>query len=163
MHAPFSRIEEVLGAAGALPLDGCLVDLGVSSPQLDRAERGFSFRRSGPLDMRMDRRERRDRGRVPAPGRTRRSWPTVLRELGEERYARPHRPRHRRGPRSRRTSSTTGALAALVARSVPRREHHKDPATRTFQALRMAVNRELPELERLLADVPGCLRRAGGW
>ena len=54
VHAPFSQIKEVLGAAGALPLDGCLVDLGVSSPQLDRPERGFSFRQSGPLDMRMD-------------------------------------------------------------------------------------------------------------
>jgi 16S rRNA (cytosine1402-N4)-methyltransferase len=159
VHAPFSRIKEVLGAAGALPLDGCLVDLGVSSPQLDRAERGFSFSRSGPLDMRMD----------PTTGETAAEYlrrageeelASVLHELGEERYAR----RIARAiveARRQEDLSTTGALAALVARSVPRREHHKDPATRTFQALRMAVNRELPELERLLADVPGCLRPGG--
>jgi 16S rRNA (cytosine1402-N4)-methyltransferase len=159
VHAPFSRIKEVLGAAGALPLDGCLVDLGVSSPQLDRAERGFSFQRSGPLDMRMD----------PSTGETAAEYlsrageeelASVLAELGEERYAR-RIARAIVAARGQEDLSTTSALAALVARSVPSREHHKDPATRTFQALRMAVNRELPELERLLADVPGCLRPGG--
>jgi 16S rRNA (cytosine1402-N4)-methyltransferase len=159
VHAPFSRIKEVLGAAGALPLDGCLVDLGVSSPQLDRAERGFSFQKEGPLDMRMD----------PSTGETAAEYlrrageeelATVLSELGEERYAR----RIARAiveTREQVDLSTTSALAALVARSVPRREHHKDPATRTFQALRMAVNQELPELQKLLADLPGCVRPGG--
>jgi 16S rRNA (cytosine1402-N4)-methyltransferase len=159
VHAPFSRIKEVLAAAGALPLDGCLVDLGVSSPQLDRPERGFSFRQSGPLDMRMD----ATTGETAAEYLARvdeGELASILRELGEERYAR----RIARAiveARGQEDLSTTGALAALVARSVPRHEHHKDPATRTFQALRMAVNRELPELERLLADVPGCLRPGG--
>jgi 16S rRNA (cytosine1402-N4)-methyltransferase len=159
VHAPFSQIKEVLTAAGALPIDGCLVDLGVSSPQLDEAERGFSFRRSGPLDMRMD----RSTGESAAEYLRRvdeAELASVLSELGEERYAR----RIARAiveARQAEPIDTTGALAALVARSMPRHEHHKDPATRTFQALRMAVNRELPELSQLLADLPGCLRPGG--
>jgi 16S rRNA (cytosine1402-N4)-methyltransferase len=159
VHAPFSRIKETLAAAGSLPLDGCLVDLGVSSPQLDRAERGFSFRQSGPLDMRMDTSTGETAAeylrRAPEAELT-----SVLHELGEERYAR----RIARAiveARGQQELTTTGALAELVARSVPRREHHKDPATRTFQALRMAVNSELPELQRLLAEVPSCLRVGG--
>jgi len=159
VHAPFSRLRTVLEQAGALPLDGCLVDLGVSSPQLDRAERGFSFRRPGPLDMRMD----------PTSGETAAEFlgrvdqdelEAVLRDFGEERYA----GRIARAiveARGREDLSTTGALAALVARSVPRHERHKDPATRTFQALRIAVNGELAQLERFLADAPGCLRPGG--
>jgi 16S rRNA (cytosine1402-N4)-methyltransferase len=159
VHAPFSRLRSVLERAGALPLDGVLVDLGVSSPQLDRAERGFSFRRPGPLDMRMD----------PTGGETAAQYlgrveveelEAVLRDFGEERYA----GRIARAiveARGREDLSTTGALAALVARSVPRHERHKDPATRTFQALRIAVNGELAELERFLADAPACLRPGG--
>jgi 16S rRNA (cytosine1402-N4)-methyltransferase len=159
VHAPFSRIAEVVATAGALPLDGCLVDLGVSSAQLDEADRGFSFRRSGPLDMRMD----------PSSGETASEYlgrvseaelVSVLQELGEERYAR----RIARAivhARQAEPLTSTGALATLVARSVPRREQHKDPATRTFQALRMTVNRELQELDRLLADIPACLRPGG--
>jgi 16S rRNA (cytosine1402-N4)-methyltransferase len=159
IHAPFSRVREVLEQAGALPLDGCLVDLGVSSPQLDRPDRGFSFRRSGPLDMRMD----RSTGETAAEYLARvseRQLESVLRDFGEERYAR----RVARAiveARRREDLSTTGALAALVARAVPRREGGKDPSTRTFQALRIAVNRELEELDRLLADVPACLRPGG--
>jgi 16S rRNA (cytosine1402-N4)-methyltransferase len=159
VHAPFSRLRSVLERVGAFPLDGCLVDLGVSSPQLDRAERGFSFRRPGPLDMRMD----------PTTGETAAQFldrveveelEAVLRDFGEERYA----GRIARAiveARGREDLSTTGALAALVARSVPRHERHKDPATRTFQALRIAVNAELAELERFLADAPACLRPGG--
>jgi 16S rRNA (cytosine1402-N4)-methyltransferase len=159
VQAPFSRLREVLERAGALPLDGCVADLGVSSPQLDRAERGFSFRRSGPLDMRMD----------PGAGETAAQYlhrvsaeelEAVLRDFGEERYAR----RIAQAiveARGREDLTTTGALAALVARSVPRHERHKDPATRTFQALRIAVNGELAELERFLAEAPACLRPGG--
>ncbi len=172
VHAPFSRIQEVLGSVGALPLhagradaagapglDGCLVDLGVSSPQLDQPERGFSFKRSGPLDMRMD-----GSGGETAAEYLRRvseeELVAVLSELGEERYAR-RIARAIVDARREEPLDTTGALAALVARAMPRHEHHKDPATRTFQALRMAVNQELPELRRLLADLPGCLRPGG--
>jgi 16S rRNA (cytosine1402-N4)-methyltransferase len=159
VHAPFSRLRAVLEDAGALPLDGCLVDLGVSSPQLDRGERGFSFRRSGPLDMRMD----QSSGETAAEYLNRVSEDElagVLRELGEERFA-GRIARTIVEARRREDLSTTGALATLVARAVPRREHGKDPATRTFQALRIAVNRELEELERLLAEVPSCLRPGG--
>jgi 16S rRNA (cytosine1402-N4)-methyltransferase len=159
VQAPFSRMREVLERVGALPLDGCLVDLGVSSPQLDRPERGFSFRHGGPLDMRMD----------PTVGESatqflrrvsERDLEAVLRDLGEERYA-GRLARAIVAARDREDLSTTSALAALVARTVPRHERHKDPATRTFQALRIVVNDELGELERFLQDAPACLRPGG--
>jgi 16S rRNA (cytosine1402-N4)-methyltransferase len=159
VHAPFSRLGAALEEAGALPLDGCLVDLGVSSPQLDRAERGFSFRRSGPLDMRMD----QSQGETAAAYLERVGEDElvgVLRELGEERFA-GRIARHIVEARGREELTTTAGLAALVARAVPRREQGKDPATRTFQALRIAVNRELEELAQLLEDLPGCLRPGG--
>jgi 16S rRNA (cytosine1402-N4)-methyltransferase len=159
VHAPFSELRAVLERAGVLPLDGCLVDLGVSSPQLDRAERGFSFRNAGPLDMRMD----PTRGETAAEylrRATAEELEAVLRDFGEERYA-----RRIAGSiveaRRREPLDSTDALAALVARSVPRHERHKNPATRTFQALRIAVNRELEELQRFLADAPGCLAPGG--
>jgi 16S rRNA (cytosine1402-N4)-methyltransferase len=159
VHAPFSRLAEVLAEQGALPLDGCLVDLGVSSPQLDRGERGFSFRRAGPLDMRMDQSSGETAsqylGRVDEA-----ELETVLRDFGEERFAR-RIAREIVAARDAAPITTTDALAAIVSRAIPRREHHKDPATRTFQALRIAVNRELDELERFLADAPGCLRPGG--
>jgi 16S rRNA (cytosine1402-N4)-methyltransferase len=159
VHAPFSRVRSVLEQAGALPLDGCLIDLGVSSPQLDQAERGFSFRRSGPLDMRMD----------PTTGETAAEYlgrveqdelEAVLRDFGEERYA-GRIARNIIEARGSEDLTTTGGLAALIARSVPRHERYKDPATRTFQALRIAVNGELAQLEQFLADAPACLRPGG--
>lgn len=159
VQAPFSRMRAVLEESGALPLDGCLVDLGVSSPQLDRAERGFSFRRAGPLDMRMD----------PTRGETAAEYlrrvdqdelESVLRDFGEERYA-GRLARAIVETREREEIGTTTALAAIVARAMPRHERHKDPATRTFQALRIAVNDELGELERFLEEAPGCLRPGG--
>jgi 16S rRNA (cytosine1402-N4)-methyltransferase len=159
VHGPFSRLAEVLAQAGTLTLDGCLVDLGVSSPQLDRGERGFSFRRAGPLDMRMDQSGGETAteylGRVSVE-----ELAAVLRDFGEERFAR-RIAREIVAARDAGPITTTDALAAIVSRAIPRREHHKDPATRTFQALRIAVNRELEELERFLAEVPGCLRPGG--
>jgi 16S rRNA (cytosine1402-N4)-methyltransferase len=140
-------------------VDGFLVDLGVSSPQLDRAERGFSFRNDGPLDMRMD----------PTSGETAAQFlrrvdeeelARIIRDFGEERHAR----RVARAiveARTRSALDTTGELAALVARALPRREWHKNPATRTFQALRIAVNDELNELDRFLDVAAGCLRPGG--
>jgi 16S rRNA (cytosine1402-N4)-methyltransferase len=159
VHAPFSQIRSVLEEAGALPLDGCIADLGVSSVQLDRPERGFSFRRSGPLDMRMDRSRGETAGdllrRVDEEGLAR-----LLCDLGEERFARKIA---RAVTRAREGGelNTTLDLAGLVARSVPRRESNKDPATRVFQALRIAVNDELGELDRFLQDAPDCLRPGG--
>jgi 16S rRNA (cytosine1402-N4)-methyltransferase len=158
VHTPFSRVREALAGAGAPLLDGCVVDLGVSSPQLDRAERGFSFKRSGPLDMRMD----------PTTGESAADYlrradeeeiEAVLRDFGEERHAR----RIARAiveARAVEPLDTTGALAALVARTIGRYER-KDPATRTFQALRIRVNRELEELDRFLDEIPHCLKPGG--
>jgi 16S rRNA (cytosine1402-N4)-methyltransferase len=154
-----SLLHELEGKLGALQLDGVLVDLGVSSPQLDRPERGFSFRGAGPLDMRMD----------PTRGETARDLcervpleelADLIRSYGEERYA-------GRIARSIKEAvaagdlNTTTELAALIARVVPSREKGKDPATRTFQALRIAVNDELGEVERLLQAAPSLLRSGG--
>jgi 16S rRNA (cytosine1402-N4)-methyltransferase len=159
VHARFGSLRGVLEGLDMLPIDGCLVDLGVSSLQLDSAERGFSFRRAAPLDMRMD----------PSQGETaaellRRAdqddIERILRDLGEERFAK-QIARAIALARGRVELSTTAALAELIAQAVPSRERTKDPATRSFQALRIAVNDELGELERFLADVPSCLRPGG--
>jgi 16S rRNA (cytosine1402-N4)-methyltransferase len=159
VHARFSQAREVLDRLGMVPIDGFLIDLGVSSPQLDRAERGFSFRNDGPLDMRMD----------PTTGETaadllrridEEELVRIIREYGEERHA--ARVAHAI-VQARNTGDldTTGKLAALVARAIPRHEFGKNPATRTFQALRIAVNEELTELERFLEVAADCLRPGG--
>jgi len=127
--------------------------------QLDRKERGFSFRHGGPLDMRMD----QSRGETAGDFLRRADASeieTILRDLGVERFA-------RRiataivALRGREDLATTSALAALVARVVPSHERKKDPATRTFQALRIAINDELGELERFLQEIPLLLRPGG--
>jgi 16S rRNA (cytosine1402-N4)-methyltransferase len=159
VHTRFSQAREVLERLGMVPVDGFLVDLGVSSPQLDRPERGFSFRNDGPLDMRMD----------PTSGETAAELiarvdelelEQLIRDYGEERHAarvaRAIVEAQRSGP-----VDTTGKLATLVARALPRHERKKNPATRTFQALRIAVNQELDELEKLLAVATDCLRPGG--
>ena len=163
VHGAFGDAKAILTRLGAVPVDGFLVDLGVSSPQLDQAERGFSFQREGPLDMRMD----------PTRGETcgellRRigtgELADLLRRYGDEPFAPPDRARHQGGrSHAQRVASTTD-LAAVVAAALPAREraHRKtDPATRTFQALRIAVNDELGQIERFLADFPSCLRTGG--
>jgi 16S rRNA (cytosine1402-N4)-methyltransferase len=159
VHARFSQARDVLERLGMVPVDGFLVDLGVSSPQLDRPERGFSFRNDGPLDMRMDPTAGESAAdllrRVDEGELTR-----IIRDLGEERHA----ARVARAIiESRRTGplETTGKLAAVVARALPRHEHNKNPATRTFQALRIAVNGELDELSQLLDVIADCLRPGG--
>jgi 16S rRNA (cytosine1402-N4)-methyltransferase len=160
VHARFSQARAVLEQIGAVPVDGFLVDLGVSSPQLDRPERGFSFRADGPLDMRMD----ATGGGETAADLLRRvdeaELARIIRDYGEERHAmrvaRAIVDARRQGP-----IDTTGQLAAIVARAVPGREWGKNPATRTFQALRISVNEELDELERFLAVVADCLRPGG--
>ena len=159
VHGDFSEAPAILSALGAVPVDGFLLDLGLSSPQLDRPERGFSFRAEGPLDMRMD----------PTRGETcaeliarasRHELERILREYGEERFA-------GRIARAIKEASgdhllhTTKELAAIVARAVPTRERKKDPATRTFQALRIAVNRELDEIARFLDGFAAALRPGG--
>jgi 16S rRNA (cytosine1402-N4)-methyltransferase len=144
-HQGFAAISELPGSSAA----GLLMDLGVSSPQIDNPARGFSFRADGPLDMRMD----TTRGQSAADwlataeaGRI----AEVIRDFGEERFAFPIAKaivarRQERGP-----IATTAELARLVAGAVKTREPGQDPATRTFQALRIFVNAELEELQQAL-------------
>jgi 16S rRNA (cytosine1402-N4)-methyltransferase len=159
VHGTFAEAAVILERLGAVPIDGFVLDLGVSSPQLDRGERGFSFRQPGPLDMRMD-----PTAGETAEGLIRRigvdELADILRRYGEERYAGRIARAIKEGVMAGAVTSTT-ELSALVARSVPTRERHKDPATRTFQALRIAVNDELGQLERFLADFPSLVRPGG--
>jgi 16S rRNA (cytosine1402-N4)-methyltransferase len=147
---------------GDRKVDGFVVDLGVSSPQLDHADRGFSFTREGPLDMRMD----------PTRGPTaldlmqelsERELADVLSELGEERYAKKIARMIKEALAEDRLHTTTD-LATVCARAIPLVEQRKSkihPATRTFQGLRIAVNRELDQLERFLAAFPDLLAPGG--
>jgi 16S rRNA (cytosine1402-N4)-methyltransferase len=159
VHATFSRLGQVLAELGAVPLDGVLVDLGVSSPQLDLPARGFSFQRSGPLDMRMD----QSTGRTAADllnEVTQTELESLLRTYGEERFA-GRIARNIVEARDRGELESTAALAAVVARAVPGNERHKNPATRTFQALRIVVNGELDQLDTFLDQAADCLRPGG--
>ena len=156
----YADLGEIVAKTGwQRPLDGILLDLGVSSPQLDDPTRGFSFRQSGPLDMRMD----------PARGESAAAWlayasehdiSQVLKDYGEERF-------HKRIARaivSARQESpidTTQRLAAIVAAAIPMREKGKDPATRAFQGIRIYINHELEDLQRCL-DGAVDLLAAGG-
>jgi 16S rRNA (cytosine1402-N4)-methyltransferase len=150
VQAPFADLGTLVPAhSQGLPCRGVLLDLGVSSPQLDDPHRGFSFRADGPLDMRMD----------PTCGEPVSAWLArarvdeireVIATLGEERFAR-RVAEAIVATRAERPLTTTAELAALVARAVRTREPGKHPATRTFQALRMFVNDELGQLERALA------------
>jgi 16S rRNA (cytosine1402-N4)-methyltransferase len=157
----FGDLARLLAPLGLPPLAGLLADLGVSSLQLDLAERGFSFRRDGPLDMRMG-------GDGPTAAEIVNRYPEadlerLLREYGEERDAR-RIARRIVAERSRRPFATTVELAGAVAAAKGgdrRREGRVDPATRTFQALRLEVNSELAELERVLGQANDLLDRDG--
>ena len=153
---PFSALGQLLGER---QVQGMLFDLGVSSPQLDDPQRGFSFRADGPLDMRMD----------PTQGQSAAEWLAmaeqkeiggVIRDYGEERFAKQIAAAvvaaRRRAPIER-----TGQLADLVAKTVRTREPGQDPATRTFQALRIHVNRELEEVSLMLPQAAAHLAMAG--
>ncbi len=151
-------IKEALGREGLEEADGVLFDLGVNSAQLDNAGRGFSFQKDGPLDMRMDTGE----GRTAADlvnRLNRRELEYVIRAYGEERFAK-RISRRIVEERSRSPIRTTGRLAEIVSRAVPGRGKIH-PATRTFQALRLAVNRELENLERALPAAREVLRTGG--
>ena len=143
-------------AADLLPVDGVLVDLGVSSPQLDEAERGFSFMKDGPLDMRMG-----PEGRTAAEliaDEDERELARIIYELGEESFSRPIARELKRALPTR-----TLEAAEVVKRAVPRKAWPKriHVATKTFQALRMAVNGELEALDSLLSALPGLLKVGG--
>ena len=159
-HSCFSELESIVkNASLAGKIDGILLDLGVSSPQLDNPERGFSFLRDGPLDMRMD-------GNA---GVSAEQWLAsvdekdlvkVLFDYGEERFAR----RIARAIVEKRAQSpikTTRQLTELIEDAVPVREKHKHPATRTFQAIRIEINRELDELKAVLQQSARVLRQGG--
>ncbi|MFA5522459.1 MAG: 16S rRNA (cytosine(1402)-N(4))-methyltransferase RsmH [Castellaniella sp.] len=159
VHAGFGRLAEALAGLGVDAVDGILFDLGVSSPQLDDAQRGFSFQREGPLDMRMDTRA----------GPTAGQWlheadldelKEVIARYGEERFAF----KIAEAIVARRESGalrTTRDLAELVAGAVRTREQGRHPATRSFQAIRIHINQELQELAHALAAVLGLLAPGG--
>ncbi len=166
LHRRFSTIEQGLDEQGVDTVDGVLIDLGVSSPQLDQAGRGFSFQQDGPLDMRMD----------PSDGNPVSKWlneaaeqdiAEVIKTYGEERFARPIAKAivARRQDDTRPALRTTKQLADLVAGVVRRRGGRskvaKNPATRTFQALRIFINQELEELTLVLNKAVDCLAPGG--
>ena len=159
-HASFTQMRDELAARGIERVDGVLLDLGVSSPQIDDPARGFSFRFDGPLDMRMD----PTRGESAADFLARaeeRQITQVVRDYGEERFAFSISKAIVARRESGSPLRTTSELAQLVARAVKSREPGQDPATRTFQALRIFVNAELEELEQGLSAALALLAPAG--
>lgn len=159
-HNCFSALESVVASEGLLgQIDGILLDLGVSSPQLDNPDRGFSFMQDGPLDMRMD----------SSADLTAAKWLSkvdekelvrVLFEYGEERFAR----RIAKAiveVRAEKPLTTTRELAKLIEDVIPKREKHKHPATRSFQAIRIEVNKELDELKEALQQSIRVLKQGG--
>ena len=159
VHDSFATMEEALSSRDVAQVDGVLMDLGLSSPQVDQAARGFSFRADGPLDMRMD----TTRG-MPASEwlatETQENLEKVIRDYGEERFAF-QIAKAIVARRSVEPITSTGQLAALVAGAVKTREKGKDPATRTFQAVRIFINKELEELEAGLTQAYGLLAPYG--
>lgn len=160
IHSHFSAIGQALGDIGVQQVDGILLDIGISSPQIDVGERGFSFRFDGPLDMRMD----QSRGRTAAEfiaEATEQQLTGVIKDYGEERFAK----QIARAIVAARTGglaiATTGQLAKIVAGAVPKIEPGQDPATRTFQALRIFVNQELEELSLALPQCRDLLKPGG--
>jgi 16S rRNA (cytosine1402-N4)-methyltransferase len=159
VHAAFSELAEVLTEAGAPRVHGLVADIGVSSPQLEHADRGFSFGKEGPLDMRMD----------PTQGETaaelvsrlgERELADLIYELGEERRSRGIA-RSIKQAVERGEMATTLDLRRAVVRVTGPRRGRTDPATRSFQAIRMAVNQELAQLETLVGDLPEVLEDDG--
>jgi len=159
VHRGFAQMAEVLREQGAGQVDGILLDLGVSSPQLDEAARGFSFRFDAPLDMRMD----------VSSGITAAQWlatvdesflAEVIRDYGEERFAK-QIARAIVAARAIEPIHTTRQLVELVSKAVRTREAGQNPATRTFQAIRIYLNHELEELARVLPECVTHLKTGG--
>jgi len=160
VRGSFGPLEERVRAAGVEgELDGVLLDLGVSSPQLDEAGRGFSFMQDGPLDMRMDNEAGQSAAQWLAKAGER-EIAAVLSELGEERFAR-RIARAIVAARAVQPIERTAQLADIVAAAVPTREPGKHPATRSFQAIRIHVNRELEQLEQALPQAVRLLAAGG--
>jgi 16S rRNA (cytosine1402-N4)-methyltransferase len=162
-HTAFSRVGATLAALGILQVQGVLLDIGVSSPQIDAAERGFSWRADGPLDMRMD----------TTQGETAAQWLAhtsideltgVIRNYGEERFASSIAKAIVARREAGRPVATTRDLASVVADAIPRKSRAdgaQHPATRTFQAVRIHVNQELAELALVLEQSARVLREGG--
>lgn len=156
IHASFADIQAELTNIGIIEVDGIMADLGVSSPQLDQAERGFSFMQDGPLDMRMDN----------SQGLTAAEWlleieeeklANIIFQYGEERYSR----RIAKAIKLAGEITTTAQLAEIVKVAHPKWEKHKHPATRTFQAIRIAINKELDDIETFLPQAVELLKVQG--
>ncbi|MDR7655250.1 16S rRNA (cytosine(1402)-N(4))-methyltransferase RsmH [Acinetobacter junii] len=156
IHASFADLQSELANIGITEVDGVMADLGVSSPQLDQAERGFSFMQNGPLDMRMDN----------SKGPTAAEWlleieeeklANIIYQYGEERYSR----RIAKAIKQAGELTTTAQLAELVKTAHPKWEKHKHPATRTFQAIRIAINKELEDIEIFLPQAVELLKPKG--
>ena len=156
IHASFADIQTELARIGITEVDGIMADLGVSSPQLDQAERGFSFMQDGPLDMRMDN----------SQGPTAAQWlleieeeklANIIYQYGEERYSR----RIARAIKQAGEITTTAQLAEIVKTAHPKWEKHKHPATRSFQAIRIAINKELDDIEKFLPQAVELLKATG--
>ena len=156
IHASFADLQSELANIGITEVDGIMADLGVSSPQLDQAERGFSFMQNGPLDMRMDN----------SKGPTAAAWlleieeeklANIIYQYGEERYSR----RIAKAIKQAGELTTTAQLAELVKTAHPKWEKHKHPATRTFQAIRIAINKELEDIEIFLPQAVELLKPKG--
>ena len=159
VHDGFSSFQTTLDKLGIEEINGALFDLGISSPQIDDGARGFSFRFDAPLDMRMD----------PTRGMSAAEWIAtaseqdlheVIKNYGEERFSR-QIARAIVAQREESPIDTTRKLAQLVAQNVRTRERGQDPATRTFQAVRIFINRELEEVEAVLPQVMGRLKSGG--
>ena len=159
-HSRFSRLDEVAEAQGLTgKVDGILLDIGVSSPQLDDAGRGFSFMKDGPLDMRMD----------PSQGRSAAQWLAeaeledmvfVFKKYGEEKFARRIATKIIE-TRAHTDINSTAQLAKLIDEAVPVKDKHKHPATRTFQAIRIYINSELEEIQTALQAALKVLKPGG--
>ncbi len=160
IHSHFSAIQQALADIGVQQVDGILLDIGISSPQIDEGERGFSFRFDGPLDMRMD----QSRGQTAAEfiaEATEQQLTGVIKSYGEERFAKQIARAIVATRTERGAITTTGQLAKIVAGAVPKIEPGQDPATRTFQALRIFVNQELEELSLALSQCLALLNAGG--
>jgi 16S rRNA (cytosine1402-N4)-methyltransferase len=152
-HRHFSEINQLVINNNLTHVDGILLDLGISSPQIDEGDRGFSFRFDGPLDMRMD----QTRGKTVAEllaAISEQQLGEVIKHYGEERFAKQVARAIIKERTDGRAITTTGQLAKVVASAIPKVEPGQNPATRTFQALRIYVNQELEELSLIL---PKCL------
>ncbi|MEN8425591.1 16S rRNA (cytosine(1402)-N(4))-methyltransferase RsmH [Acinetobacter schindleri] len=156
IHASFADLKEALAEHGIESVDGVMADLGVSSPQLDQAERGFSFMKDGPLDMRMDN----------SQGPTAAEWlvnieedalANIIFQYGEERYSR----RIAKAIKAAGYIDTTAKLAEIVKVAHPKWEKNKHAATRTFQAIRIAINKELEDIEVFLPQAVEVLKPHG--